>query len=167
MGSCLLTWGRPMSGRYDEVLRQGDRDEVGWEKVDFYGQTGHRSYEERQRNPGDWEAWTGQGPITVHKRENLATTDKGIALLRARLRNEIRALATGDALTRPEGSENQPIPTYGGDTVLRVAKSNDDDRALLQSIQEAVAQIYFSADHLVGEERAAFIRAEVSRKFPG
>jgi phenylpropionate dioxygenase-like ring-hydroxylating dioxygenase large terminal subunit len=151
----------------DEVLRQGDRDEVGWEKVDFYGQTGHRSYEERQRNPGDWEAWTGQGPITVHSRENLATTDKGVALLRARLRNEIRALARGEAPTRPEGSGSQPIPTYGGDTVVRVAKSNDDDRALLKSIQETVAQIYFAADDLVGEERAAFIRDKVSDQYPG
>ena len=61
----------------DEALRKGRRDEVGWEAVDFYGQTGHRSYEEMQRNPGDWEAWVGQGPINVHARENLGTTDKG------------------------------------------------------------------------------------------
>ncbi len=150
----------------DEVLRQGNRDEVGLEKVDFYGQTGHRSYEERQRNPGDWEAWTGQGPITVHKRENLATTDKGVALLRARLRSEIRALEKGEPPVRPEGTESNPIPTYGGDTVVRVAKSNDDDRALLEEVQKTVAQVYFSADHLVGDERASFIRAEVSRRFP-
>jgi phenylpropionate dioxygenase-like ring-hydroxylating dioxygenase large terminal subunit len=31
----------------DEVLRQGKRDEVGWEKVDFYGQTAHRPYAEK------------------------------------------------------------------------------------------------------------------------
>ena len=56
----------------DEVLRQGSRDEVGWEKVDFYGQTAHRSYEERQSNPGDWEAWTSQGAMNIHKRSILA-----------------------------------------------------------------------------------------------
>jgi phenylpropionate dioxygenase-like ring-hydroxylating dioxygenase large terminal subunit len=53
----------------DEALRKGERDEVGWESVDFYGQSAHRSYDEMQRNPGDWEAWVDQGPINVHQRE--------------------------------------------------------------------------------------------------
>ena len=150
----------------DEVLRQGNRDEVGWETVDFYGQTAHRSYEEKQRNPGDWEAWVSQGPINIHKREYLGTTDEGVAMLRARLRRDIRACLKGKPVARPEGSREQPVPTYGGDTVVRVPKHNQDDRALIRRVQEDVAEIYFSADRLIGPERADLIRRGVSEKFP-
>lgn len=151
----------------DETLRQGNRAEVGWESVDFYGQTAHRSYDERQRNPGDWEAWTGQGPINVHKREYLATTDKGVALLRAKLKRDIRALAKGATVPRPEGTPEQPIHTYGGDTVLRIPKDNEDDRGLMDRVQREVARIYFDGDRYEGGERAAYIKRRVAERFPG
>lgn len=150
----------------DEVLRQGKRDEVGWETVDFYGQTAHRSYEERQRNPGDWEAWVGQGPINVHQREYLGTTDQGVAMLRVKLKRDIKAVAAGKAIARPEGTPERPVATYGGDTVLRVPRSNEDDRKLMEEVQREVAKIYFAADRYLGEERADYIRREIARKFP-
>ncbi len=34
-----------------------------------------------------------QGPINVHQREYLGTTDEGVAMLRAKLRRDIRAIA--------------------------------------------------------------------------
>ena len=150
----------------DEVLRQGNRDEVGWESVDFYGQTAHRSPEERQSNPGDWEAWVSQGPINVHQREYLGTTDEGVAMLRAKLRRDIRAVAKGKPISRPEGTPDAPVPTYGGDTVVRVPKRNQDDRQMMAQVQQEVAAIYFSADHLTGEARADHIRRGVTEKFP-
>ncbi|MCI0626954.1 MAG: aromatic ring-hydroxylating dioxygenase subunit alpha, partial [Acidobacteria bacterium] len=150
----------------DEVLRQGEKDAVGWESVDFYGQTGHRSYEEMQRNPGDWDAWTSQGPINVHKRECLGSTDKGISLLRRRIRKDIRSLEQEGTVFRPAGTEEKPLHTYGGDTVLRVPKDNADDEALLRKLQKDVAGIYVSADRYEGDERAEFIRREISAKYP-
>ena len=39
--------------------------------------------EEHQRVPGDWEAQVGQGPITFHSDEQLATSDAGVAILRS------------------------------------------------------------------------------------
>ena len=78
----------------DTAEGQGDRSQVGWETVDFYGQTAHRPYEERQDNPGDWEAWTSQGPMNGHQREYLGTTDEGIAMLRTRIQKEKRAAGT-------------------------------------------------------------------------
>ena len=149
----------------DEVLRQGKRDEVGWETVDFYGQTAHRSYEERQGNPGDWDVWVSQGPIAVHAREYLGKTDEGIAMLRRKLRRDIRAVAKGEKIAQVGGSPENPFPTYGGDTVLKVAKSNDDE-ALMRSLQQQVAEIYFAADGLKGEERTARIKADLKAKFP-
>jgi phenylpropionate dioxygenase-like ring-hydroxylating dioxygenase large terminal subunit len=149
----------------DEVLRQGKRDAVGWESVDFYGQTAGRPYDEQQRNPGDWEAWTGQGPINIHKREYLGTTDEGVALLRAKLRRDIRAVAAGKDVARPEGTADAPYQTYAGDTILRIPPSNDD-RALIDQLQRTVAEIYFSADGLIGEARAARIRHDLVARFP-
>ncbi|MEM7171706.1 MAG: Rieske 2Fe-2S domain-containing protein [Pseudomonadota bacterium] len=149
----------------DEVLRQGDRDQVGWEKVDFYGQTAHRSEEEMRDNPGDWEAWTSQGPISVHRRECLGQTDKGVSMLRAKLKREIRAVAQGKEVVRPVGTREKPLHTYGGDTILRIPKDNRDDRAMMDRVQRDVAAIYFEADRFEGEDRLDYIRHEVTAKF--
>ena len=148
-----------------QLLSQGNRDEVGWEKVDFYGQTEHRSYEEKQDNPGDWEAWTSQGPMNVHKREYLGLTDEGVTLLRDKLRRDIRAVANGEDIAMPQGTPEKPFHTYGGDTVLRIPKDNQDDRAMIDRVQRTVADIYFAGDAYEGEDRSEFICREVSVKF--
>ena len=51
--------------------------------------------EERRDFPGDWEAQTGQGPITLHSEEHLAASDKGIAMLRRLLKRQVEAVADG------------------------------------------------------------------------
>ena len=51
--------------------------------------------EERRDFPGDWEAQTGQGPITIHSEEHLAASDKGIAMLRRLLKRQVEAVAEG------------------------------------------------------------------------
>lgn len=149
----------------DEVLRLGNRDDVGWEKVDFYGQTAHRSMEKRQSDPGDWDVWVSQGPIAIHSREYLGKTDEGIAMLRRKLRRDIRTVARGENIAQVAGTAQNPFPTYGGDTVLRVAKSNDDE-GLMKSLQKQVAEIYFAHDHLLGEERSAKIKSALGEAFP-
>ena len=50
---------------------------------------------ERRAFPGDWEAQTGQGAITFHSEENLATSDRGVVMLRRLLRREVQAVADG------------------------------------------------------------------------
>jgi nitrite reductase/ring-hydroxylating ferredoxin subunit len=52
--------------------------------------------EEHQRFPGDWEAQTGQGPISLHSEEHLRTSDRGIALLRRMLEKQVDAAAKGE-----------------------------------------------------------------------
>lgn len=51
--------------------------------------------EERQRKPGDWESQVGQGAITLHSEEHLASSDRGIAMLRRLFRNQVRIVAEG------------------------------------------------------------------------
>ncbi|MGG2362827.1 hypothetical protein ACE4Z5_28500, partial [Salmonella enterica] len=50
---------------------------------------------EHQRFPGDYEAQVGQGPITLHSDEHLATTDQGIVMLRRLLQRQLDAVAEG------------------------------------------------------------------------
>lgn len=56
---------------------------------------GDRTVEERQNEPGDYEAQIGQGPITLHSEEHLATSDQGIGLLRRMLEKQIKAVEDG------------------------------------------------------------------------
>lgn len=51
--------------------------------------------DEHQRFPGDYEAQVGQGPITFHSEEHLASSDKGIAMLRRLLQRQIKTVQDG------------------------------------------------------------------------
>lgn len=51
--------------------------------------------EEHQDNPGDLEAQFGQGTISLHSEEHLATSDRGIVMVRRMLKQQIKAVANG------------------------------------------------------------------------
>lgn len=48
-----------------------------------------------QRFPGDWEAQGSQGPITLHSEEHLASSDRGVRILRRLLREQMAVVADG------------------------------------------------------------------------
>ena len=50
---------------------------------------------ERQDIPGDYEAQAGQGPVSLHGEEHLASSDRGIIMLRKLLRQQIKVVAEG------------------------------------------------------------------------
>jgi len=50
---------------------------------------------ERQQWPSDWEAQSAQGPITLHSEEHLASSDRGIVMLRRLLKEQIRIVEEG------------------------------------------------------------------------
>ena len=67
--------------------------------------------DERWIAPGDWEIQKGQGPITLHSEERLAGSDTGVAMLRRRLREEIRRVQNGeDPVGRPLRPVNAAAP---------------------------------------------------------
>jgi len=66
------------------------RERIGSEKL-----WAEMTDEEHQRAPMDYEAQVGQGPITLHSEEHLATTDKGVVMLRRLLREQIRIVQNG------------------------------------------------------------------------
>jgi phenylpropionate dioxygenase-like ring-hydroxylating dioxygenase large terminal subunit len=53
------------------------------------------SEQERQDFPGDYEAQFGQGPVTFHSEEHLATTDRGVVMFRRLLTQQIQIVQQG------------------------------------------------------------------------
>ncbi|HVE54300.1 MAG TPA: aromatic ring-hydroxylating dioxygenase subunit alpha, partial [Ramlibacter sp.] len=50
---------------------------------------------EHQVYPGDYEAMVGQGPVAKHSEEHLATTDRGLVMLRRLLQGQLDAVKEG------------------------------------------------------------------------
>ena len=111
------------------------------------GQDDSRSYDERQRAPGDWDAWVSQGPISYRERDHLASSDAGVVMLRKMLRDGIRDVGAG---RDPKGVFRKldgPLSTYGHSTVAALERgaTEADDRVRLdefskRAIDEALAR---------------------------
>ena len=122
------------------------------------GEVFDRPYEQRQRFPGDAEAVEGMGRITVHAEEHLAPSDKGVALMRRRLRAQIRAVAAGEQPRRVTDLASSPVPTYGGDTVLALPRDGESDESeRFSRLAHTFMQIQFEADGLGEPERVAHV----------
>ena len=122
------------------------------------GEIFDRPPDELQRNPGDYEAMVGQGPIVVHDKENRVTSDKGVAMFRNRVRKDIRALAQGQRSFQPADNRPLPIPTWSGDTVLQIPpKANMDDQRFRAGVLESLKSILVEGDSLRGDDRDKFI----------
>lgn len=122
------------------------------------GEVFDRPYEERQRFPADAEAVEGMGPITVHENENLAPSDKGVALMRRRLRQQIRAVAQGEQPMMATDLGLTPVPTYSGDTVIAMPRrNNEDDSEELSKLARAFMDAQFEADSMPELQRVAFV----------
>jgi len=107
-----------------------------------FGQSEDRPYAERQRFPADFDAQSSQRPIAVHALEHLASTDRGVIMLRRIVRDGIRAVAGGgdpDGAERPEG---KVIRTFTQDLVLRIppAPTPEADRRLLREAGRRVVE---------------------------
>ena len=74
---------------------------------------------EHRAFPDDYEAQVGQGPITLHSEEHLASTDKGLVMLRWMLMKQVEAVAEG---RDPVGVRFDPDPppetTHGGNFLV-------------------------------------------------
>jgi len=105
-----------------------------------------RSYEERQRQPGDYEAQESQRPIAVHALEHLRATDRGVILVRKLVREGIRAVQMGQDPRRIVPAAGKAIPTFCRNTVLRVptAATAEADKDLLRNTGRKVAAALLS-----------------------
>jgi nitrite reductase/ring-hydroxylating ferredoxin subunit len=158
----LIAW-RHYSDKLD-LGGKGDKTKVGLNSVDFVGQTeGERSYEEGQREPSDFEAQVGQGPITVHKLEHLGWSDTGVAMLRVMLKRGIRDLKKGIEPPAPVKNADGLIPTMSGDVIIKVGKSNVDDHKAQEALGKKVGKIVVDTLPLAQGEREAEIEKRVRK----
>jgi nitrite reductase/ring-hydroxylating ferredoxin subunit len=142
-----------------------DEKECGLETVDFFGQTGERTYEERQRLPGDFDAQVSQGGIANHNAEHLTVCDQGVMQLRRTLRKCVKRVAAGERLEQPQRRlPNGNIPTYCHDTVIKVSgitDKNEDD--VLQKIGTNIADIVVNGDYQDNAERVDHIKSRIEQ----
>ncbi len=140
----------------------GNAQMCGVEMVDFVGQDGNRTYEERQRIPGDFDAQVSQRPIARHALEHLTYCDKGVIMLRRLLLREIKKLEAREQLSASALRSQGKIPTYCHDTVLEVpAKSRTDDDELVRKIGADLTKIIVGGDYHGSDDRLNLVRSRI------
>jgi nitrite reductase/ring-hydroxylating ferredoxin subunit len=101
-----IGWVLPLDDTHFRIYVAGRVTESGQlskMKSTFNGkQWADLSAEEHQQFPGDFEAQVSQGPITLHSEEHLATTDRGIAMLRRLFEKQLAAVEDGQDPTGVE-----------------------------------------------------------------
>jgi nitrite reductase/ring-hydroxylating ferredoxin subunit len=167
----FLRWCLPVDNENTKVVAWacfGDRaDPLQYNNPDDIerleqGEVFDRSPEERQRNPGDYEAMVGLGPIVVHDKEHRAQSDRGVSLFRRELRRGIRNLKNGQEPRQHADTGSSPIPTWSGDTILRVpVGETEEDPALAKEMLDKVMAIYEEGDEMQGQKRDDFIVARL------
>jgi nitrite reductase/ring-hydroxylating ferredoxin subunit len=100
-----------------------------------FGQSDDRPYGERQRFPADFDAQSSQRPIAVHALEHLASTDRGVIMLRRLVREGIDAVAQGGDPAGAAHPDGKVLRTFTQDLVLRIpaAPTPEADRRLLRA----------------------------------
>jgi len=145
---------------------RGDRGRVGRNAIDFIGQLDDRSYEEKQIEPGDFEAIVSQGGrtgVAEHGRDHLASTDVGVAMVRKYLREAVATVSEGRPLSRPVKASNGLFSSYTQDTVIRwPEKEGDAEKAERRRGARLVADIIVAPDDLPLEERREEIRRRIN-----
>jgi phenylpropionate dioxygenase-like ring-hydroxylating dioxygenase large terminal subunit len=114
--SSLISWLVPIdNSHYLQYFVMRMPKNTDFDSLRFGGKSwGEMTEEEHQRFPGDFEAQSGQGPITLHSEEHLATSDKGIGMMRRLMRQNMKIVAEGGDpmnLAYADGSEMVNVPS--------------------------------------------------------
>lgn len=157
-----IIYGWRMFGKTPDPLGKGDESRVGWEKMDFLdAQVNHRSYEEMQRAPGDWEVISSQRPIAIHALENPVESDKGVYVFRKLLREAIRGKnsTASPAAMHERARAGLPTHCYTQNNLLQIPKrsTEQEDREMIHRLGRRVVEISEEADSFAGEERKRFM----------
>jgi nitrite reductase/ring-hydroxylating ferredoxin subunit len=143
------------SGR-TAAFQRADPSELGVDRMGFIGQTADRPYEERQMEPGDYDALVSQGAVANHRSEHLGTTDRGIVMFRRMLGRAMEAVRIGEAPDLPKLYRDGPVRTYNHEVVLTLpTQSNITDMRTLGDFGRRAAQVVIDTDTLPPLEREA------------
>ncbi|HVA11731.1 MAG TPA: Rieske 2Fe-2S domain-containing protein [Stellaceae bacterium] len=121
-GKCeSVSWLLPVDDTH-YILYAALRKKPGWQRG--FTRPGGKNWdsmtaEEHQRYPDDYEAQTGQGAITLHSEEHLATTDQGVAMLRRLLLRQAEIVAQGgDPVGVSFDPDPSPQTTHAGNFLI-------------------------------------------------
>jgi hypothetical protein len=128
------------------------------------GQTAGRSYEEQQRQPGDYEVQVSQRPIAVHALEHRVTSDRGVSKLRKILRDHVRAHSETGEAPMPKLNQQQQVATYCQDTVYPVTVL-DEEQDLMRRFGRRVSDKVLESDSSAHGERAGIIESMCKSEF--
>jgi nitrite reductase/ring-hydroxylating ferredoxin subunit len=74
-----------------------------------------RTPEERRQFPGDYEAQARQGHITLHSLEHLSASDRGVAMMRRKFKEQLQAIDSGkDPINVAFDEDAPPIKVEAG-----------------------------------------------------
>ena len=140
---------------------QGKEEDCGVDKIDFLiGQTRHRSYDEMQRAPGDYEVLVSQGPMAIHALEHPGKSDVGVYMCRSLL----KAAVAGKTGPNPshflaETGGSDTLPLYTSDSALKIPRQSDKekDRELIRKAAHQVFAIMKECDALPTAKRKSHI----------
>jgi phenylpropionate dioxygenase-like ring-hydroxylating dioxygenase large terminal subunit len=79
--------------------------------------------EGHQRFPGDYEAQVGQGEITWHSEEHLASSDRGVAMFRRLYREAVQAVVDGHDPIGASAGENMLVQVRAGNYLIPMASA--------------------------------------------
>ncbi len=147
---------------YNDPAAKMKPGDFGVDKIPFIGQTGDRPYEERQQEPGDYDAVASQGAIANRKAEHLGAADRGVVLFRRMLGNAIRSVAAGETPEVPRLYAEGAVRTYGHEAVVRVpADAGLDDPAALAAFGRKVARASIDTAQLPPAQREAEVQRRI------
>ncbi|MGH9170723.1 MAG: Rieske 2Fe-2S domain-containing protein [Acidimicrobiales bacterium] len=114
-----ISWVLPIDDTHFRIytlVRTANPTEVGTSRSTFAGKPWADLTEAEHRDmPGDYEAQAGQGPITFHSEEHLASTDRGVTMLRRLLARQVEAVARGkDPVGSVLGKSEHPVAISAG-----------------------------------------------------
>ena len=82
--------------------------------------------EEHQRFPGDYETQVGQGAVTLHSEERLASSDRGVSMVRRQFKEQVRVVAGGgDPVGVTFDGSGTTVPIIAGNYVVRPGDDPD------------------------------------------
>lgn len=74
---------------------------------------------EHQLYPGDYETQVGQGPVTLHSEERLASTDRGVSMIRRQFKEQIEIVQQGgDPIGVSFDEADMPPPVLAGNYIV-------------------------------------------------
>ena len=150
--NCMMIGWRYFRPGIDEEL--ADRSKVGVNVIDAGGfqDVDDRPYEEQQRQPGDWIAQVSQGPIAIHAREHMGSSDAGVSMWRRLVRSAVREENPNLVPPGLNGTEAK-IWSYAGDSVLAIPRRPEEDESpFLRDVGKRVSDLVMAHGQYQGDE---------------